>query len=285
MIAPFFKRTLCKFYVEGRCERGDECTWSHNEESQVFPRPLLALRANQAVPTEKRTLCKFFMQGRCEMGDSCTWAHGEEDIGAPIGGPLAEVEYVEEEFEEAFPEEEDLQEQLVKKILCKFWQEGRCKNSVSCTWAHGEHELGKPRVPETTIISTSIPARAPTASGKIVALRAVPEFSLERTRLSAVSTSALRPFNTRWSTEPTAIVRRTICKFWQEGRCEKLADDCSWAHGEQEIGTIKRGVVTNPRQACKFFEAGTCLRGSECAFAHVEDAPQPLERVKRSRLV
>uniref|UniRef100_A0A7S1QC49 C3H1-type domain-containing protein n=1 Tax=Alexandrium catenella TaxID=2925 RepID=A0A7S1QC49_ALECA len=30
----------------------------------------------------------------------------------------------------------------VKRSLCKFWQEGRCTQGDSCTYAHGEHELG-----------------------------------------------------------------------------------------------------------------------------------------------
>lgn len=32
-----------------------------------------------------------------------------------------------------------------------------------------------------------------------------------------------------------ATTKRTICKFWQEGSCTR-GSECTWAHGEEELG-------------------------------------------------
>ena len=29
---------------------------------------------------------------------------------------------------------------LRKKMLCKFWQEGKCSKGPGCTFAHGDHD-------------------------------------------------------------------------------------------------------------------------------------------------
>merc|ERR1711879_307605 len=31
--------------------------------------------------------------------------------------------------------------------MCQFWQEGTCRKGASCTFAHGDHELGTPIAP------------------------------------------------------------------------------------------------------------------------------------------
>ncbi|OLP82702.1 Malonyl-[acyl-carrier protein] O-methyltransferase [Symbiodinium microadriaticum] len=39
-------------------------------------------------------------------------------------------------------------------------------------------------------------------------------------------------------TTEVANVRRSICKFWEQGKCSQEAGQCTWAHGEWEIGTV-----------------------------------------------
>ncbi|CAK0839073.1 unnamed protein product, partial [Prorocentrum cordatum] len=188
-MAANFRRTLCKFFLEGRCQKGAACDWSH-DEGGAGPGPA---RPAARAPPVKRTLCKFFLQGRCEAGEGCTWAHGEEELGAPVaaaeegGAAPGEIDWLDEaaldaeiaaaaeelELEElggeaadGAPEEElelepggeEADGELAeagglrppalglgtKRTICKFWQEGRCKNGDGCTWAHGEDDIGSP---------------------------------------------------------------------------------------------------------------------------------------------
>lgn len=44
-----------------------------------------------------------------------------------------------------------------------------------------------------------------------------------------------------------AQVRRTVCKFWQQGKCNQASGQCTWAHGEWELGTIAPCGASGPR--------------------------------------
>ncbi|CAM9783410.1 unnamed protein product [Lampetra planeri] len=48
----------CKFYLEGRCTKGDECTFSH-----------------EGIPANKREICKFYLNSFCSKGSSCLYMH------------------------------------------------------------------------------------------------------------------------------------------------------------------------------------------------------------------
>jgi len=50
-------------------------------------------------------------------------------------------------------------------------------------------------------------------------------------RLFAAETQRAKP-------NPDKFMRRTICRFWKEGTCQKGEGKCTWAHGEHEIGTL-----------------------------------------------
>ncbi|XP_041466447.1 zinc finger CCCH domain-containing protein 4-like isoform X1 [Lytechinus variegatus] len=45
---------ICKFYLEGRCKKGENCTYSHDLTQQ-----------------RKQELCKFYVSGFCNKGDTC----------------------------------------------------------------------------------------------------------------------------------------------------------------------------------------------------------------------
>eukprot|EP00931_Biecheleriopsis_adriatica_P056358 TRINITY_DN3339_c0_g1_i1.p1 TRINITY_DN3339_c0_g1~~TRINITY_DN3339_c0_g1_i1.p1 ORF type:complete len:283 (-),score=27.67 TRINITY_DN3339_c0_g1_i1:52-900(-) len=61
---------LCKFFAEGKCDRGSLCTFAHTTD-EVRDQPDLT----------KTRLCKDFMKlGRCDEGAACKFAHGREEM-------------------------------------------------------------------------------------------------------------------------------------------------------------------------------------------------------------
>lgn len=59
--AQLKEKVLCHFFVEGRCQKGDKCTFSHN--LQLNPK--------------KYEICKFYLNGFCSKGDKCFFMHSE----------------------------------------------------------------------------------------------------------------------------------------------------------------------------------------------------------------
>eukprot|EP00443_Scrippsiella_acuminata_P019102 CAMPEP_0115244536 /NCGR_PEP_ID=MMETSP0270-20121206/40035_1 /TAXON_ID=71861 /ORGANISM="Scrippsiella trochoidea, Strain CCMP3099" /LENGTH=77 /DNA_ID=CAMNT_0002659669 /DNA_START=298 /DNA_END=528 /DNA_ORIENTATION=+ len=64
------KTKICKYYVKGRCKRGEACSYAHGKE-QLLARPDLY----------RTQLCiDYTVAGACQAGDTCRFAHGAEDI-------------------------------------------------------------------------------------------------------------------------------------------------------------------------------------------------------------
>ena len=54
------EKVLCHFFVEGRCQKGDKCTFSHN------------IQLNK-----KYEICKFYLNGFCSKNDKCLFMHSD----------------------------------------------------------------------------------------------------------------------------------------------------------------------------------------------------------------
>ncbi|XP_063731439.1 zinc finger CCCH domain-containing protein 6 isoform X2 [Eleginops maclovinus] len=54
-------RNICKYFLEGRCIKGEQCKFEHE----------------LVVPDKKKELCKFYLQGYCSKGDNCIYMHNE----------------------------------------------------------------------------------------------------------------------------------------------------------------------------------------------------------------
>eukprot|EP00434_Breviolum_minutum_P042749 symbB.v1.2.038064.t1/scaffold5805.1/size23493/1 len=119
---------MCKFFEQGTCTKGANCTFAHGvEELQAMGTTWQDVGVTAMPPTAtptssapvlalaqvyKTAMCKFFEQGTCLNGDDCNYAHSEEDL-----------------------------QPLWKTRLCKFFEQGTCTKGASCTFAHGLHEL------------------------------------------------------------------------------------------------------------------------------------------------
>jgi hypothetical protein len=53
-------KPLCKFFVEGKCHKGSDCSYSH-----------------ETSPSKKKEICKFYLQGFCGKGSECLFMHNE----------------------------------------------------------------------------------------------------------------------------------------------------------------------------------------------------------------
>lgn len=54
-------RNICKYFIEGRCIKGDQCKFEHDN----------------VVPEKKKELCKFYVQGYCTKGENCIYMHND----------------------------------------------------------------------------------------------------------------------------------------------------------------------------------------------------------------
>lgn len=66
-------RRICKFFAEGHCLKGDDCTFIHDYDTQRT-----GYRSKFSHGRgRRRELCKYYLAGHCHHGDSCTYMHGE----------------------------------------------------------------------------------------------------------------------------------------------------------------------------------------------------------------
>lgn len=87
--AQCFKTRQCRFWLDGRCTRGDECTFAHCG-NELREKPNLV----------KTKICSKWKLGHCsKQQHQCSYAHGLEDLRvlpSAVGGPLtpkAQVAY------------------------------------------------------------------------------------------------------------------------------------------------------------------------------------------------
>merc|ERR1719482_460604 len=108
-----YKTTLCKFFLEGICLKGEECTFSHGEA------PAAAPKSDDQVP------CKFFAQGICMKGTACPFLHagpgGCAKGGCPKGAAKGGCKGP----------------SPTAQIPCKFYAVGTCAKGWECPFAHG----------------------------------------------------------------------------------------------------------------------------------------------------
>ncbi|XP_019399636.1 PREDICTED: zinc finger CCCH domain-containing protein 6 [Crocodylus porosus] len=53
-------KQICKYFLEGRCIKGDQCKFDHDAEIE-----------------KKKEICKFYIQGYCTKGENCIYMHNE----------------------------------------------------------------------------------------------------------------------------------------------------------------------------------------------------------------
>lgn len=135
----------CKFFLQGRCTKGETCSFQHlrsdirqTKDSGVArnTQPLAALHGERPMfePTHialpirspSTTLCHFFQSGTCTKGVLCTFSH---DIKP--WAPREQTQPVSVDAGRANTAD------FRSTVDCKFHFRGRCSQGASCPYSHG----------------------------------------------------------------------------------------------------------------------------------------------------
>jgi len=103
-----FKTEMCKFFMQGRCDSGDNCSYAHSPSD-------LRIKPNLEKTSKCKNIIKF---GVCN-DESCRFAHTEEELRATHG--------------------------FFKMKMCGFVSSGRCKRGAACRFAHSKTEMRPPK--------------------------------------------------------------------------------------------------------------------------------------------
>mmetsp|Transcript_76082 Transcript_76082/g.122897 ORF Transcript_76082/g.122897 Transcript_76082/m.122897 type:complete len:222 (+) Transcript_76082:205-870(+) len=131
---------------------------------------------------------------------------------------------------------------MVKTRMCQFFEEGRCKYSDKCAFAHNESELrGTPDLRKTRLC------------------RAFSQGTCnDRDCKFAHGNDELR--------ETDICYKTALCSWFEKGNCSSGAD-CRFAHGDEELREDPEGAALLARRAA----GGKRSRGQ--AFEDTQDLP------------
>ncbi|KAM3141049.1 hypothetical protein pb186bvf_006850 [Paramecium bursaria] len=84
----------------------------------------------------KTSICRHYDLGNCSIGTKCQFAHGEKELRNPNDPLPTSIPTI----------EANLVITNYKTVLCKYDQQGFCKNGASCPYAHGASEKKQARI-------------------------------------------------------------------------------------------------------------------------------------------
>lgn len=176
------KSQMCSFWKKGKCKRGAACTFAHGTSEmtdsavlQVVPCVFhragfcrlgekcrnvheevasVESRQSSAALHRKAALCHFQKLGYCRFGDRCLQAHSEQELirpgcadGLESSRTRAYAKHADRQSNIGLPrgitDQENPPRMITKKLICSFWQKGRCTRGSDCSFAHGSEELNQ----------------------------------------------------------------------------------------------------------------------------------------------
>ena len=123
-------RKTCLFYAAGTCQRGEKCSFLHEDASEG-PSPTKRHPTAPNSPLAK-IRCQFFASGTCRNGDNCPFTHQEAPQPPSVGDvqtPPAKIDWR-------------------AQVPCKYFASGTCRDGLKCPFYHPEVEPPQaPNVP------------------------------------------------------------------------------------------------------------------------------------------
>ncbi|XP_062096717.1 zinc finger CCCH domain-containing protein 38-like [Humulus lupulus] len=150
---------LCKDFTAGRCRRGNNCPFLH-EDGEAYEDywdsrhrkggsskySTLDTRDYSLRSGRSSGLCNDFVKGRCRRGASCKFEHGASDGFSK--GPMNEVTRDKETDRRRrdTSDERGVEHEARRNsdIPCKFFAAGNCRNGKHCRFSHHNQAYSSP---------------------------------------------------------------------------------------------------------------------------------------------
>lgn len=149
---------LCKYYLQGSCEKGWECEFLHDEPPSQSTHPLHweTLSDSYAygygdegedghLHDQQAPICKYFLQDKCIMGDKCIYRH-EHPSPDELSTTRRDDEKSNDAWKQAYEAQSwgDVRKSEPPKPervhqrgrICRFYSQGGCKKGDLCTFSH-----------------------------------------------------------------------------------------------------------------------------------------------------
>ena len=95
-------------------------------------------------------MCKFFETDKpCPLGSRCHFAHGKKELRKvedplPQNAPLITASKLIQTLYKDVDNDANFNPVVInnyKTVICKYWEQGKCKFNQNCSFAHGDMEI------------------------------------------------------------------------------------------------------------------------------------------------
>eukprot|EP00930_Biecheleria_cincta_P025550 TRINITY_DN1817_c0_g1_i1.p1 TRINITY_DN1817_c0_g1~~TRINITY_DN1817_c0_g1_i1.p1 ORF type:complete len:638 (+),score=76.53 TRINITY_DN1817_c0_g1_i1:270-1916(+) len=209
------KRSMCKFFQQGACSRGDACQFAHDKAELGTPWQCSScgftnVEANEVCGGSGTKGCKMPKPHLGADISRLARLGGKgyrQDTNAADMNQQFNLPFAGQQFSLAGDQAE------AKKAMCKFFLQGSCKRGSMCEFAHSEAELGE-MWQCAGCGFTNVQANDVCGGGG---------------RLGCKMPRPQRSF------EQQTAAKRSMCKFFLQGACTK-GEGCDFAHNVAELG-------------------------------------------------
>ncbi|CAE7454662.1 ML4 [Symbiodinium natans] len=229
--AQLFKTDMCKFFLEGRCQNGDACSYAH-EATEVRTKPDLT----------RTSMCRTLLRDGACNNDNCRFAHSESELRSTHG--------------------------FFKMKMCVFAQSGKCKHGSQCRFAHSVDELHPVQPAVEDVLSASFPIEEESPQKEFRSMPSRPSQTYSSSQQESQGTSASttanggstsgQSSNENSGSAPTpraaevdpqsseARSRASLpCSAWNErNERNENSDGSSWASGNSSVTVVPRSEHT-----------------------------------------